>query len=84
MSDHYKPILKKLKFKNIQSDGIYSLPMISHSPEFPFTLLPNEAETVLVKTFNKMLFELGEKRKDKDGWRCKEGKGNAFLIWAKK
>lgn len=79
-SERYIPILEKLGLKNIQASGVYPLPMISHSIDFPFSLMPKESEKALVKHFEKML----EENKVKTGqhpWLCKEGFGNAFLIW---
>ena len=63
--------------------GTYPLPMISHSIEFPFSLMPKESEISLVKKFESDL----KKRQQKTGrhpWICEEGYGNAFLIWALK
>ena len=60
--------------------GIYPLPMISHSIEFPFTLLPDTAEAVLVKQFNRMLNERRMKSGGKDPWLCDEREGQAILT----
>lgn len=76
----YIPVLEKLGLKKIQASGVYPLPMISHSIEFPFSLMPKECEREVVSHFEKML----EKNKAKTGkhpWLCEEGYGNAFLIW---
>lgn len=82
-SERYVPILKKLGLKNIQVSGVYPLPMISHSIDFPFSLMPKESELALVKYFEKMLQE-NRAKTGKHPWLCQEGRGNAFLIWGVK
>jgi len=82
-SESYLPILKKHKLKNIQSSGVYPLPMISHSIKFPFTLMPAESEKALVKQLQKMLEENGRKT-GRHPWLCDEGYGQAFVIWGYK
>ena len=57
--------------------------MISHSIEFPFSLMPKESETSLVEKFKNDLKNRQQKT-GKNPWICKEGFGNAFLIWAQK
>lgn len=79
-SKKYIPILKKLGLKHIQASGVYPLPMISHSIEFPFSLMPDESEKFLVKYFENILKKIKAKT-GKNPWLCKEGFGNAFLIW---
>ena len=82
-SERYMPVLNKLGLRNIRSSGVYSLPMISHSKDFPFSLMPKESELALTKYFEK---KLEEKRAQsgKHPWLCNEGFGNAFLIWGVK
>lgn len=82
-TESYLPILKKYKLKNIQSSGVYPLPMISHSIKFPFTLMPEESEKALVKQLQKMLTENGHKT-GKHPWLCDEGYGQAFIVWGYK
>lgn len=77
-SSFYKKYLKKFDLKGISSSGIYSMPMISHSIEFPFTLMPKEAEKIFVDNFKTIL----DKKNNKNHpWLCKEGFGQAFIIW---
>jgi len=79
-SERYVDVLKNLPVYDIKTSGVYPLPMISHSIEFPFTLLNDKCEKILVKTFNKIL----EKRRIETGknpWFCEEGFGQAFLVW---
>lgn len=82
-SERYIPVLEKLGLRKIQSSGVYSLPMISHSKEFPFSLMPKKSELVLTEYFEK---KLEEKRilTGTHPWLCDEGYGNAFLIWGVK
>lgn len=79
-SDFYMRILKEDGLRGVKSTGVYPLPMISHSIEFPFTLMPEKGEKSIVKYFEQIL----EKRKTSTGknpWMCKEGYGQAFLVW---
>lgn len=79
-SKRYIDVLKGLPVRDINASGVYPLPMISYSIEFPFTLLNFRSEKVLVKHFQSILDE----RKTKTGcnpWLCDEGYGQAFLIW---
>ena len=83
LSDYYFKIIDKLNISKTESFGTYPLPMISHSIEFPFSLMPKASEKSLVNHFIKLLDE----RKEQTGnnpWICKEGEGNAFLIWGRK
>jgi ubiquinone/menaquinone biosynthesis C-methylase UbiE len=82
-SERYTPILEKLGLKNIQVSGVYPLPMISHSIDFPFSLMPKSSEFFLVEYFEKIL-KKNFKATGKHPWLCKEGFGNAFLIWGVK
>jgi ubiquinone/menaquinone biosynthesis C-methylase UbiE len=82
-SESYVPILEELGLKNIQVSGVYPLPMISHSIDFPFSLMPKDSERSLVNYFEQKLKENGVKT-GKHPWLCKEGVGNAFLIWGVK
>uniref|UniRef100_UPI004048441F class I SAM-dependent methyltransferase n=1 Tax=Aliarcobacter sp. TaxID=2321116 RepID=UPI004048441F len=82
-SGRYVPILEKLGLKNIQVSGVYPLPMISHSIDFPFSLMPKDSEKALVKHFEKMMDE-NRAKTGKHPWLCEEGFGNAFLVWGVK
>ena len=79
-SKKYIEIMKKYKLQKIHSSGVYSLPMISHSIEFPFTLMPKNSEKALVAHFKKIL-EKRKKESEKNPWLCEEGYGQAFLVW---
>lgn len=79
-SKKYIKIMKKNGLHDIHASGIYPLPMISHSIKFPFTLMPEKSEKVLLKYFRKCLEEQ-KKQSDINPWLCEEGYGQAFLIW---
>ena len=83
LSPPYLEVMKKIGLVQIGHDGTYPLPMISHSPAFPFSLLPEAAETSLVGTFQRWLDDR-EKITGSDPWRCVEGEGQAFLVWGRK
>ena len=83
LSASYLPIMKRLGLKNTGSSGVYPLPMISHSIDFPFTLLDENSESVLVEEFEKILARRREETK-RHPWLCEEGYGQAFLLWGTK
>ena len=81
--DYYKNVFEEIGFKNIEYSGIYSMPMISNSVEFPFTLLNSGSERILteyLKIFLAKRIESGIK----DPWLCSENEGHAILVWATK
>ena len=80
LSKSYIKAMKKYGLRGIKSSGIYSLPMISHSVEFPFSLMPEKSEEVVVDYFQKILSRRRKESK-KHPWLCREGHGQAFLIW---
>lgn len=82
-SEPYVELLEEWGARKVNASGVYPLPMVSHSPEFPFTLMPETCERVLVKAFREMLAERRRKT-GKNPWLCDEEQGQAFLVWAKK
>ncbi len=78
-SEYYLQSINKLNYKNLHVFGMYSMPMISHSPEFPFTLLPSAAEKILTKIFQ-MALVVRQQLTGRHGWICSEKYGQAFLI----
>ena len=82
-SDFYVPIFDELKPAEMLVSGAYSMPMISHSPEFPFSLLPAPLERILVKLFT---FTVSVRRRasGRHGWLCSEHMGQALLIAVRK
>ena len=78
-SERYLPIFRSLPVKKVLVSGVYPLPMISHSPEFPFSLLPSLAEKMLTEVFELILF-IRRTLYQKNPWLCGENWGQAFLI----
>ena len=76
-------LLEKYGLSNVNASGVYPLPMISHSIEFPFTLMQEESEKALVSHFEQMLKENGRKT-GQNPWLCEEGYGQAFVMWGYK
>ena len=76
----YLPILQELGLQGIGISGLYPLPMISHSIEFPFSLMPPESEKALVQHFKAVL---ADRRNSSVAhpWLCEEDYGQAFLLW---
>ncbi|MEQ9824844.1 MAG: class I SAM-dependent methyltransferase [Puniceicoccaceae bacterium] len=79
-SQRYLEVLEQLPLHGIQHSGVYPLPMISHSIDFPFSLMPGESEAALVAHFQKQL-EDRRVATGKHPWLCEEGMGQAFVIW---
>lgn len=79
-SEKYMPILKKLGMKHLRASGVYPVPMISHSVDFPFSLMPERSEAAYVRTLETMLAER-KRHSSRNPWLCKEGYGQALLIW---
>lgn len=78
-SPEYISSMAGVPYTNLTVFGMYPLPMISHSPEFPFTLLPKPLEWLLTRIFR---FVLAARRTltGRHGWICSERMGQAFLI----
>lgn len=79
-SEKYISVMKDYGLKEINSSGVYPLPMISHSIEFPFSLMPDDSEKAIVNHFNKIL-KTRKKQTGKHPWLCNEGFGQAFIVW---
>jgi len=82
-SEVYVPVLEECRLKGVRTSGVYPLPMISHSIDFPFSLMPDKSERAVVRQFVSMLEENG-KRTGRHPWLCQEGYGQAFLVWGYK
>ncbi len=87
-SERYLPVLEGQPVTDIEVCGMYPLPMVSHSPEFPFSLLPKPLEWCLTRIF---LFVLWIRKKmfgktlyKGNPWTCKEAFGQAFLVTFRK
>ena len=82
-SDYYKRILSNCLVGPFNVCGVYPIPMISHSIDFPFSLMPKEAELSIVENFQNYL----ENRKIASGrnsWICDESFGQGFYLWCEK
>ncbi len=80
-SEKYIPVLEEFGLKNISSSGTYPVPMISHSINFPFSLMPPESEKSFVRYLDSIL---KSNTNFPHPWMCNEGEGNAFVIWGYK
>lgn len=87
-SERYLPILEGQPVTDIEVTGMYPLPMISHSPEFPFSLLPKPLEWCLTRMFEVILWcrkiLYGDRLYKGSPWTCKEEIGQAFLVTFRK
>lgn len=84
LSPPYMEAMAKAGLRNLRAEGTYPLPMISHSIDFPFTLLPPAAEQVLIGHFTDMLRMRKKENGGANPWLCPEGFGQAFLVWGNK
>lgn len=83
LSPRYLDALLECGVSDAQASGVYPLPMISCSPEFPFTLLNPECERILVKHFSAIL-DQRRQNQGRNPWLCDEGYGQAVLAWGRK
>jgi ubiquinone/menaquinone biosynthesis C-methylase UbiE len=83
LSNSYVEVMRELPLRDIGASGVYPLPMISHSPSFPFTLLKPECEEILVRRFTEVLATRRQET-GKNPWLCDEKYGQAFLLWGRK
>lgn len=83
LAPHYLKALKEIGYEHFQASDVYSVPMISHSPDFPFSLNQPAVEEILVKQFSTMVAQRKEAT-GVNGWRCEAGQGQAFLVWGQK
>lgn len=77
--DTYRRLLEERQVENIEAFGMYPIPMISHSPEFPFTLLPSPLEKLYTNIADASLRVRGM-LVGKHPWTCRESIGQAFLV----
>jgi ubiquinone/menaquinone biosynthesis C-methylase UbiE len=82
-SSHYLDSIKDLPLRDVQVFGMYPMPMISHSPEFPFSLLPAPLEWILTKIFG-LIMRIRRLIFRRNPWICTEELGQAFLITFRK
>jgi ubiquinone/menaquinone biosynthesis C-methylase UbiE len=82
-SSDYLRVLRGIGVSNCGSFGMFPVPLISHSPAFPFSLMAPSMERGLTAIWRAVLW-LRHKLTGNDPWTCKERWGLAFLVWAKK
>lgn len=83
LSPKYVEVMEALGAKEIFTSGTYPLPMISYSPEFPFSLMPDAIEKILVENFSQRLDTIRQTT-NRNPWLCAEHYGQAFLITGRK
>jgi SAM-dependent methyltransferase len=81
--------LRTLRVREMGAFGMFPLPLISHSPSFPFTPLSANAERRLVAFWKRLLAlrprtNFSSTDPLQDPWVCPEAWGLAFLVWARK
>jgi 2-polyprenyl-3-methyl-5-hydroxy-6-metoxy-1,4-benzoquinol methylase len=86
-SDDYLSIVREFGAQESGSFGMFPVPLVSHSPKFPFTLLSEKSEARIVKTWERLLKLNPGKDIDsldpaKDPWSCPEHWGLAYLVYA--
>jgi 2-polyprenyl-3-methyl-5-hydroxy-6-metoxy-1,4-benzoquinol methylase len=83
LSRDYVEVLTRMGAVEIDATGMYPLPMISPSPEFPFTLMHRHAERALTSLYRAVL-RIRSAFWSKHPWTCDERAGQAFLITFRK
>lgn len=77
----YLQILNGMDIAEAGSFGMFPVPLVSHSPRFPFSLMHPALEKRLVKLWKFLLSVNAGGRLDP--WVCAENWGLAFLVWAR-
>ena len=82
-SSAYLDILAEAGITETGTFGMFPLPLVSHSPSFPFSPMAPFPEKMLMTTWRAVL---GLRRLflRHDPWICSERWGLAFLVWARK
>ena len=84
VSSYYIRILKELNgINDIKSFGVYPLPMISPSRDFPFTLNNKLLEFIITNIFRLILY-IRAISLSRNPWICKEKNGQAFVLHFRK
>lgn len=81
-SNDYLAILRRLGVQDLGSFGMFPVPLISHSTNFPFSLMAPLLERWLVRLWQLLLGQSSSRARDP--WTCPEWWGQAFLVWARK
>ena len=75
----YLAVLRRAGVHEMGSFGMFPVPLVSHSPGFPFSLISPPLEHGLVRVWQRVL---AMRRGASDPWICRERWGLAFLVWA--
>ena len=78
----YLATLEELGVRGAQVVGMYPLPMVSHSPAFPFSPMAGPLEQTLIGLW-KAVLTLRSLAKP-EPWLCSPAFGLAFLIWGRR
>ena len=81
--DDYIKVFDAEKLQILKSSGAYSMPMISHSTDFPFSLLTPSSELVVVERLRQIVAK-SVTNDNPTGWLCDEDYGHALLIYGTK
>ncbi len=76
----YLALLHRAGVQQCGSFGMFPVPLISHSPSFPFSLMSPPLERLLVQVWQRVLTP--GTATGQDPWTCPEWWGLAFLVWA--
>lgn len=82
-SRDYLQILADAGVTEAGAFGMFPLPLVSHSPAFPFSPMAPALEIGLMACWRAVL-GLRRLLMTRDPWICSEGWGLAFLVWARK
>ena len=83
LSRDYVDALRRMGADDIDARGMYPMPMISPSPDFPFTLMHPAAERGLTWLYRAVLHMRAALKKGHP-WICSEQIGQAFLVTCRK
>lgn len=83
LSHDYLAALETMGARDLEAIGMYPMPMISPSPEFPFTLMSPPMELALTWVYRAVL-KLRGLLKSNHPWTCDEALGQAFLVTFRK
>lgn len=87
-SKDYLDVVRQLGAQSCGAFGMFPVPLISHSPSFPFSLMGPAAERRVVSLWQSLIGLRGATTQasgnaSDDPWTCPEWWGLAFLVWAK-
>ncbi len=80
----YLALLEAMGVQEKGAFGMFPLPLVSHSPSFPFSPMSPGLERALMALWRGVLGVRCLLRPGRDPWTCSERWGLAFLVWARK